>query len=67
MKIDEKINFIVIDKQASSLYSLIADGKYRNTSLGRATWKTLIGNGASLQNNCNREGFNSRDGGGRRI
>ncbi|KAL9953486.1 hypothetical protein ACROYT_G040909 [Oculina patagonica] len=44
---------------ANSLYSLIADGQYRATSLGRNTWKTLIGSQASLQNHCNKEGFNS--------
>ena len=42
---------------ASSLYSLIADGKYRQTHLGRDKWKSLI-SGSSLQSNCNREGFN---------
>ena len=52
-------NFIVINKKANSLYSLIADGKYRATSLGRDTWKTLIGSQASLQSNCNKEGSNS--------
>ena len=60
MKIGQQINFIVINKQANSLYSLIADGQYRNTSLGRDTWKTLIGPEASLQRNCNKEGFNVR-------
>ena len=59
MKIGQKINFIVINKQANSLYSLIADGKYRNTTLGRDTWKELIGAEASLQVNCNKEGFNA--------
>ncbi|XP_078351863.1 putative skeletal organic matrix protein 5 [Oculina patagonica] len=59
MKIGHQINFIVINKQANSLYSLIADGKYRPTSLGRNTWKTLIGSQASLQRNCNKEGFNA--------
>ena len=59
MKIDQQINFIVINKQANSLYSLIADGQYRATSLGRNTWKTLIGSQGSLQNNCNKEGFNA--------
>ena len=59
MKISQKINFIVINKQANSLYSLIADGQYRATSLGRNKWKTLIGSQASLQNNCNKEGFNA--------
>ena len=59
MKIDQQINFIVINEQANSLHSLIADGHYRGTSLGRTTWKTLIGSRASLQLNCNREGFNA--------
>ena len=59
MKISQQINFIVINKQANSLYSLIADGQYRATSLGRNTWKTLIGSQASLQLYCNKEGFNA--------
>ena len=59
MKIGQQIKFIVINKQANSLYSLIADGQYRNTSLGRDTWKSLIGSNASLQYNCNKEGFNA--------
>lgn len=46
-------------KQAESLHSIIADGQYRATSLGRATWKTLIGSQVSLQVNFNKEGFNS--------
>ena len=58
MKIGQQINFIVINKQANSLFSLIADGQYRATSLGRDTWKTLIGPEASLQRHCNKEGFN---------
>ena len=60
MKInDNQPKFIVINQQANSLYSLIADGQYRNTSLGRDTWKSLIGSKASLQYNCNKEGFNA--------
>ena len=58
MKVDQQLNFIVINREAESLYSLLADGKYRNTSLGRDTWKTLIGSQASLQLHCNMEGFN---------
>ena len=60
MKIGQQIKFIVINRNASSLYSLIADGQFRNTSLGRDTWKSLVGSNASLQINCNREGFNAR-------
>ena len=59
MKIGNQTNFIVINKKANSLYSLIADGKYRATSLGRDTWKKLIGSQASLQYNCNKDGFNA--------
>ena len=58
MKIGQENRFIAFNKTASSLYSLIADGKYRSTSLGRDEWKALIGSQASLQTNCNREGFN---------
>jgi len=57
---EDNINFLVINQVADSLYSLIADGEHRATSLGRATWKTLIGSQASLQINCNMEGFNAR-------
>ncbi len=58
MKIGGQIKFIVINKQANSLYSLIADEQYRATSLGRNTWKFLLGSQASLQLSCNKEGFN---------
>ena len=60
IKINNQIKFIVINKQANSLYSLIADGLYRSTSLGRDTWQSLIGSKASLQIDCNREGFNAK-------
>ena len=53
------MKFVVIHKQASSLYSLIADGQYRATSLGRDMWKSLFGSEGSLQQHCNREGFNA--------
>ena len=60
MKIGQQpVKFIVINKQANSLYSLIADGHYNATSLGRDTWKSLIGSDASLQDKCNKEGFNA--------
>ena len=59
MKIGHQLRFIVINRHANSLFSLIADGKYRATSLGRNTWKSLVGPLASLQLNCNKEGFNA--------
>ncbi|XP_022795529.1 uncharacterized skeletal organic matrix protein 5-like, partial [Stylophora pistillata] len=58
MKINQDFRFIVIDKIADSLYTLIADGQYRNTSLGPDTWKSLIGSQGYLQPHCNKEGFN---------
>ena len=58
---EETANFILINKTADSLYSLIADGKYRATSVGRDTWKSLLGSQGSLQRNCNKEGFNTVD------
>lgn len=57
---NDQINFQVIDQLATSLHSLIADGQYRATSLGRDNWKNLIGPEASLQDNCNKEGFNAK-------
>ena len=63
INITGNINFAVIDRQADSLHSLIADGQYRNTSLGRDTWKALIGSQGSLQTYCNKEGFNVGVGG----
>jgi len=59
MKIGQQIKFIVINKHANSLYSLIANGQYHATSLGRDTWKALIASEASLQSYCNMEGFNA--------
>ena len=61
MKIGQQMKFIVINMytQANSLSSVIADGQYRATSLGRNSWKTLIGPEASLQIGCNKEGFNA--------
>ena len=58
MKDGQQINFVVVDKEASSLFSLIADGQYRETTLGRDKWKGLIRK-ASLQTDCNKEGFNA--------
>lgn len=61
MKIYQQLNFVVIKRLAESLYSLIADGQYPPTSLGRNNWKTLLGSQASLQTRCNQEGFNADD------
>lgn len=60
MKNGHNTYFTVISKEASSLFSLIADGEYRSTSLGRDKWKSLIGSEGSLQTNCEKEGFNAK-------
>ena len=62
MKINQTLKFIVINKLAASLHSLIADGQYCNTSLSRDGWKKLIGSYAYLQRNCNKEGLNAFSG-----
>ena len=51
-----------MNRTANSLFSLIADGNYRTSSLGRNTWKTLVGSRASLQSRCSKEGFNAVSG-----
>ena len=50
-------NWILVKYTATSLYIVIADGNYRETNAGRAAWMSLV-NGAKLQRNCNKEGFN---------
>ena len=53
------MKFILINKNASSLHSLIADERFCSTSLDRASWKSLIGSEASLETGCVKEGFNA--------
>ncbi len=57
MSVNGSRKWMMLDYEASSLYSLIAGGQYRGTSAGRATWLSLIA-GSFLQANCNYEGFN---------
>ncbi|XP_062511168.1 collagen alpha-1(XI) chain-like [Corticium candelabrum] len=59
MKVAGTIRWITYSYNASSLYSLIADGQYRRTSIGETKWRSLLPR-SSLQRNCNREGFNTR-------
>ena len=53
MKSGTTTRWIVISLKATSLYSLIADGKYRSTSIGKTTWRSLLQQ-SSLQAHCNR-------------
>ena len=41
MKIGQQTKFFIISKTANSLYSLIADGQYRATSMGYFRMKEL--------------------------
>ena len=66
MKVGNDLNFVNVSYSASSLYSLIADGTYRDTNIGRKIWKSLI-TGSSLQNYCNKEGFNTKSNYGFRL
>ena len=61
MTVAGQTNYLAINYAADSFYALIADGQYRNTTLGRDAWKALI-SGSSLQVNCNKEGFNALPG-----
>ena len=53
MKVSGITKWITIRYSGSSLYSLIADGQYRSTSVGKGTWRSLLSR-SSLQNNCNK-------------
>ena len=57
MKVNGITRWMKLDYTASSLYSVMADGIFRDTTAGRSAWKALI-DGSSLQLNCNKEGFN---------
>ena len=49
---------MALDYEASSLYSLIADNKQRNTSAGFNKWTPLIQNVHYWHKKCKKEGFN---------
>ncbi|XP_028414191.1 uncharacterized skeletal organic matrix protein 5-like [Dendronephthya gigantea] len=57
MTVNGDRRWMVIEYKAHSLYNLIADGQYRNTSAEKSIWKSLIAD-SSLQENCNLQGFN---------
>jgi hypothetical protein len=61
MKYSGSLRAFSFSYPASSLYDLIADGRYRETRLGRSKWRSLIYR-SSLQRHCSREGFNVRSG-----
>ena len=53
MKVHGTMRWITFSYSASSLYSLIADGNYRGTSIGENKWRSLLPT-SSLQQHCNR-------------
>ena len=57
MTVNSDRRWMVLNYEASSLYNLIADGQYRNTTAVKNTWKSLIASSA-LQEKCNLQGFN---------
>jgi len=57
MNVSQQLSFVVMNKSADSLHSLIADGQYHATSL-RNTWKSLLCSQGSLQTGCNKEEYN---------
>ncbi len=60
MRVGSSWHWIELPWKAPSLLSVMQNGKYKATKLGRNTWKSLI-SGSSLQKHCNREGFNVYD------
>ena len=53
MKVSGTTKWITINYSGSSLYSLIADGQYRRTNVGKSTWRSLLSR-SSMQSNCNK-------------
>ena len=53
MKVGTTTRWIVITLEATSPYSLIADGEYRNRSIGKNTWRSLLPQ-STLQAHCNK-------------
>lgn len=54
--------WIVVDAAGASLQSVFASNGFIQTGAGRRAWKSLLAS-ASLQPNCNQEGFNNAPAG----
>ena len=57
MKVNGATKWMTLHYIANSLHSVIEDGTFKKTTVGKEAWKSLI-DGSSLQENCNEEGFN---------
>ena len=56
MKVNGVTQWIVIDYKGSSLFNVISDDVYKNTTVGKDLWPSLMDN--SLLDQCCDEGFN---------
>ena len=59
-KYDDKLIWIVMNQKARSLFHLIADGIFKETTVGKETWKSLFFS-VCLKDNY-KEGFNVQEG-----
>ena len=57
MKVNGATKWIALNYTANSLHSVMKEGTFKKTTVGKEAWKSLI-DGSSLQENCNEEGFN---------
>ena len=53
MKIAGATRWITISYNAPSLYSVLVDGRYRATNIGKRRWRSLLPE-SSMQTNCNK-------------
>ena len=58
MKVNGVTKWIMVNNiHARSLFNMIADGVFKDTTAGKDAWRSLMDN-SLLQKNCNKEGFN---------
>ena len=57
MKVNNVTKWIQVNHHADSLLKVIANGVFKQTTVGRNKWKSLI-EYSYLQSKCNKEGFN---------
>ena len=57
---DDKLSWIAINQKARSLFHLIADGVFKETNVGKETWKSFVF-AVCLKDNY-KEGFNVQGG-----
>ena len=61
MTVNRRTRWINISYSATSLLSIFGDNVYKHTNSGKATWSSLVPS-PSLQDHCNKEGFNIQEG-----